>query len=333
MIKGTIHMLGVAIALAPPFLGADTVESSAPCPLSPQAQQLSQQLETLAAELSSCLADNEARALLSTQVKASARKNVVVLRDFLGAAAGQGPAKETDSFIQLRARVYDAEAAMKECRLPIPRLEIKLPVKAHLDLVNSSDTVYVAVAPLQDESEVKSITAFSKGERMTLDAAEPPKVPTFVIAPAESESADPDYPLKTSDKPGEEQDKAQVADPFVGIIWIKITDDHESWTCGDPEIYVKIYRWDPSGTIVNSVNLPGVNDEHVWYWLADPNSTYRFVTTGFSSSVQFQIWEADSGTHGGDDHVGTITVNWTTLPFGAYSSFSGGHAQLYIDKD
>ena len=295
-------------------------------------------LDSVAKELSIMLADVNARGHLATQFKEAPRKNVLVLREFIGGAmiASRDDATRSGKLLDLASIVQSSEVDMTKCGMPAGRMEIKVPVREHLANLQSSETIYVACAPLADESEVTSIVAYSNGERISLSAAEPPKIPTLVVVPAEQASAEPTYPLTFSAETAPEENPGRVVDDWVGLPWIRITNDHESWVCGDPEIYVKIRRWHlPSCHIhTSTVNLPGVNDEFVWYYLGDPNSTYKYVSlTSYIQNIRFEVWEADSGSHGADDHVGTINVTWVNLPFGGYTTRSSGDVSVQIDRD
>lgn len=336
-------MKNVAVLAVVGFLAFWPLASSQaakPAQESKQLAKLSRQIESIAADFSSYLADNENRALLSAQIKAARRKYVMVMQDFLAVAASKDLEKGGEHLFNLAIQVDQVEATMKDFGLPIPRLEVKLPVKAHRELLNESEAVYVAAVPLVDESEVKSITAYtSKGDRITLSADEPPRIPTFVITPAEEESLEPEHPLIMSDKPGKEENPERVVDDFIGIPWIRITDDHESWPCGDPEIYVKIWFWIQSNgywQVIKSIaNLKYVNDEYVWYWLGELgyNNTYRKLIGSDWKNIYYEIWEADSGAHGNDDFLGSRYVTWKDLPFGGYTKFSAGDAKIYVDRD
>jgi hypothetical protein len=300
---------------------------------SKQHARLSADLEQVASELSAALEDRESRTFIAGQVTGSPRKNVICLADCVGDALKMKE-KGDERLFGVAALIQQAEATMKECGGAGRRLEIKLPVAAHRDVVGRSDTVYVAVTPLADESEVKSITAYSKGEKISLSADEPPRVPTFVIAAAESESSEPTYPLQVSETEKDEQNKERVVDDFIGIANIWINNDHEPWYKGDPEIYVRVirFRFSPFGTITNTVDLPGVNGEQVWHDIGDPNGTYRYVDTrNYSPTIQFQVREADWPDS--DDHLGTRTVTWTGLPFGGYTTFTAGDARIRVDRD
>ncbi len=158
----------------------------------------------------------------------------------------------------------------------------------------------------------------------------------MVLISGETESTERTYPLTFSDEEGDEENPHRVVDEFVGIARIWIDNDHEGWSSGRPEIYVRIlrFRFSTFSLLNQRENLPGVNDEQVWYNIGDPNKTYRYVSTSnYAPVIQYQVWEADSGFHGSDDHVGTVTLNWTGLPFGGYTTFASGDVRLRVDKD
>lgn len=296
-----------------------------------------QHLERIASELSSFLADNEFRAFISAQFRASPKTNTIVLREAFAAAARQGLKEGDVRLFRLAVSVQEAETIMKHSPMPIPRIDLMLPVAAHRDLLQDSDTLYIAVAPLADESEVESITAYSNGDRLTLRANEPPGIPTFVVAPAETESLDPDYPLTISEEPQDEKNKDLIVDDFVGISWISISKDHEPWHKGDPEIEVRFRRWltEPGVFKDNKVELKSVNNEDKWYFLGDPNSTYLYMDDGYQPSIEIAVWELD-GTDS-DDFVGLFIPNWKSLPFGGYTEGTAlgtiKDARIFLDRD
>jgi hypothetical protein len=47
----------------------------------------------------------------------------------------------------------------------------------------------------------------------------------------------------------------------------------------------------------------------------------------------FAVWEEDSGLHGADDFLGSVTFNWTTLTFSGYTAFSNGDMEIRVDRD
>jgi hypothetical protein len=297
---------------------------------------LERDLESIAAELSVVVADGQSRALLAAEIKQVSKSNVACLRDCLGTLVKKAPAERSEQLLSLMARVQQGESSLGKCGSAVQRLDVSVPVAAHRDLLNNSEKIYVVAAPLADDSEVKQVTAYANGERLLLSADEAPKMATLVVGAAETESLDPSYPPMVTDEEATEANQGRVVDDFVGIPRIWIDDDHEPWWKGDPEIYVRVirFRFSPFGTINNRVNLPGVNDEQVWYNIGDPNGTYRFVSQdNFAPTIQFQVWEED-GPFDGDDHLGTRTVRWTNLPFGGYSSpLSSGDMRIRVDRD
>jgi hypothetical protein len=303
--------------------------------------ELTRQMESIAADFSLYLANNENRAFASTQIKAAPKKYLMAMRDFLAMAADKDREKGGELLFNLAVKVDQAEATMKDFGYPVPRVDIKLPVKAHRKLLKDARAVYVAVIPLEDETEVKSISAYDlKGKRIALSPGKPPAIPTFVIGPAEEESLEPPPPLIKADKPGKEENPERVFDDYVGLPWLLITDTSEGWTCGDPEIYVRIkfYIWNYNQWIfINAkVNLPGVNDAYVWYWLGELgyNSTYRYLSSYSDwKYIVFEFWEEDSGGHGADDFLGSRTINWKSLPYSGYTHLNFAHGDIMVDRD
>ncbi len=299
-----------------------------------QTRRLETLLEGTAQALSEHIAaDADARAVLAERLKSSPRKYVIMLRRFLDERVTLAREQGGDTLAVLAARVLEAEAAMRALGQADARLDLKLPVKAHRDRLSQTVTPYVGVVPSTDETHTKSIVAFREGKRVTLDAQVPPDVPTLIVTPAESSSTDPHYPLRIVDEPAEDEEfPGRIVDDFVGIRWIRLLDDHESWVSGDPELYVRITRCSGGSFSQVRINLPGVNDENVWYRLNDPNATYRFVNCG--SHVFFDFYEADSGAHGGDDFVGSCNVRWRDLPFSGYRPISCfADIRIWVDRD
>lgn len=296
--------------------------------------QLSQHLETIAEALSTFLATEEVLAFMSDRLNASPKRDTVALDDFIATAARQGPRSSVEGLFTLAARIQSAESMMERAAMLIPRLDLVLPMPAHRGLLETSERVYVAVDPLADEGEVESVTAFSDGERITLSAEATPEVPTFVIKIAEEESLEPSYPLPTAEQPGEEAIQGRISDDFVGIPQILITNDHEPWYKGSPEIVVRYRRFLSETGVFQDLkrDLPSVNNTNNWYFLGDPNSTYLFFDNQWAASYEVVVWEDD----GPDDNdvVGVFIVNWRNLPFGGYDGpKSNKDAQIRLDRD
>jgi hypothetical protein len=299
-------------------------------------EQLESEIDSLAAKVSEILEAPDTRIFIVNQIEA-AKLKALPLGDLATAALGQNLGEASRPLTDLVVRVRRVEVAMAAGGVPTPRIDIKLPVKQHHGKLGNSDAIYVLAAPFEDESEVKSLPAYNHGERIVLDAAEPPRIPTLVILPAESESLDPTYPLQFSDEPGEEENPRKV-DDFVGVPKIWIEDDHESWASGDPEIYLNITRIQRTGAAIDALlerfDLPGVNGEQVWYDLGDSNVTYRYVDiAGFTPYMTFSVYEDDNFAHGADDFLGSVQIEWNDLDVSSYTTFIVDDAQLKIDRD
>ena len=294
-----------------------------------QRDRLSTMLDRFAAELSAVLAEPASRAFVVERIEASKTK-IVAIGDLLSAALAQG--REGASLVQLAAQVRRIETALARAGAPVPRLDLKLPVRDHRDLLGSSETIYVLAAPLADESEVEVLTAYANREPVMLDPKQPPSIPTLVVIPGESESLEPTYPLPVSAEPGDEENPRKV-DDFVGVPRIWIADAHEGWSSGDPEIYLVTYRSQGGSGFFTETDFPGVNDIQVWYNTGDPNASYLFYDSSFNGSVSLAIYERDNFAHGADDFLGSVTITWTALSFSGYTSFGNGDMQIRVDRD
>jgi hypothetical protein len=295
--------------------------------------QLSRQLESIAETLSTSLTTREFRLFAANQLGASPKRNAIALEDFIAVAARQGPRNNVEGLFTLARRAQDAESMMRGAAMPMPRLDLELPVDTYRSMLQTSESVYVAVDPLVDEIEAESITAFSDGRRITLSADTPPDLPTIVIKPAEMESLEPTYPLPFSEQPEEEARQGRITDDFVGIPQILITNDHEPWYRGNPEIIVRYRRFLTTGVFQDlKRDLPSVNDEDKWYSLGDPNDTYLFFDGQWDAEYETVVWEDDGPDD--DDLVGVFIINWQNLPFGGYDGpRSNKDARVRLDRD
>jgi hypothetical protein len=244
MIAQTVRS-GLIIAMTMVALGAGAARAQGV----PQ-DRLAAELDRVAARLSVFLRESGVRTALLNRVEA-AKEKVISLREALRAMLAEQPGVDAERILALVTQVQRLEATLERAGAPVARLDLKLPVPAHHGRLAGADTVYVVAAPLADESEVQTLIGFSGGERVTLDPAEPPTVPTLVVVPGESASLEPTYPLLTTPEPGDEENPRRV-DDFVGVAQIRITDDHESWTSGNPEIYVQIVRTQTGSGIITS---------------------------------------------------------------------------------
>lgn len=294
------------------------------------AKQRALSLHLVLSELGQAKAEQQGRSTSAEQDAQQANNSSEVRSSKV--AQEQGEDQRMPAILETVRKI---ESVMMELGVATPRLDLKLPVAAHAKAIGEAAEVYVAVAPLEDEDQVRTVTAFAGGKQIALDAKTPPEVPTLVLVGAEPQSDDPGYPLPQAKEPGQEENPREV-DDYVGLPWMFLFDDHESWPCGDPEIYVRIkrFRFSTFSILDDKINLPGVNGERVWHNLGDPNSTYRFVSTSdYAPVVRIEVWEEDNGFHGGDDFLGAINITWTQLAFGGYQYFTAGDARFGIDRD
>ena len=167
----------------------------------------------------------------------------------------------------------------------IPNLEFSLPM--HYSKWDGQGRLLVTFAPLRDESEVTELIAFdASGKKVILSAVEVPDDPTLVLA------IDEDVEYRNVDVVS----LAKVADCGEGfhleITSFILSNDHEPWYKGDPEIYVKVQR-NGSGSW-RRTDLPEVNEEEHWYYMG--RTIYDWATpVDFPDSwVYIEVWEDDS---------------------------------------
>ncbi len=318
--------VAMAIVLTTSLAGSATVWAQGAGPAG-----LSARLDGLAAQLSQYLSDQAARTAVLGRVRAT-KEGVVPMRDALGAALAQKSGRDAAAVHQLLAAVQRLEAELARAGAPVPRLDLKLPVPSHGEQLGTASTINVIAAPLADESEVQTVTAFVGAKRFVLDPAKPLPEPTLVIVPAESQLLEPSYPLSTSTDSTEEEHPRRV-DDFVGVVKILIRDDHENAVSGKPEIYVQIFRSQGSSGTITSHDLKSVNDENVWYHLGDPNSTYEYYDLSVDPLTTIAVWEEDNFAHGADDFLGSVTFDWTALTYSGYTTFRNGDMEIQVDRD
>ena len=298
-------------------------------------ERVSGDLDVVARELSIMLAQDANRNFFAKTIT-NAKKRTVGLGQSLGALRVNDPNNIGRKVDSITMTVRKIESTMAELGLDTPRIDVKLPVKAHVKLLKDADKIYVAIAPLKDEKDVDKVIAYSNGKRLELDKDKSPTVPTIVIIGTEPQSSDPGYPIPIVKEPGKEKRERRV-DDYIGIPYIYLYNHHEhEWFCGDPEIYVRIkrFRFSTFSVINQRVNLPGVDGEKVWYNLGDRNSTYKYVNTSdYAPVIRFEFWEEDSGFHGSDDHLGSINIWWTNLPFWGYTEYVAGSVKFRVDRD
>ena len=310
-------------------------------------ERMTKDLNAIAMDLSTALADPKVRSGLAEAIKGSTnREQRLVLSHYL-ASHGEAAAEPRAALRRAARQTATFSSMLAQHGKGDYFIDAYFPVDAHREALARAERIFVLPAPIGDEMEQKSLAGYANGQRQNLNGDKAPDVPTLVIGIAEPSTLDPPYPVRAfkevSDDeiaPNPELPANKPEDDQVGLPYVRILDDNEPWYKGDPEIYVKItrVRFAPFGVVVNNVNLPGVNDTGVWYSLGDPefgggNSTYRFVSVNnYAPVIQYEFWEAD-GPFDDDDHLGTRVVTWTALSGSGYTFFNAGDAELRADRD
>ena len=312
--KAVAQVLRIALAVAIAHFGVASAQELNQELKTAEREQLIAGMEGTARALSIAMGDASKRGALIRRFAATPRRRLVALSD-----------------------VAAESAAMANLgRVGLGRFVLRLPSQDKLTAMSATlgaRDVYVAVDPLRDEADVRTITAFSGGRRTELDARLEPIDPVFVIGLAESETLDPAYPLPTTTTPEDETGPLSQVNDFVGIHQMLITNDHEPWYKFAPEIVVKVRRTNILGGIQNLFQpLPSVDKTNRWYSLGDPNSTYISFDSLWHSNYELVVWEQDL-PNDADDLVGHFIVNWRALPYGGYTERSKGDVRIRLDRD
>jgi len=61
--------------------------------------------------------------------------------------------------------------------------------------------------------------------------------------------------------------------------------------------------------------------------------TQRLNASDFCNVGVYEFWEEDSGGHGGDDFLGSKTINWKGLPYSGYVHLNFAHGGIMVDRD
>ncbi|MDD5231480.1 MAG: DUF3103 family protein [Candidatus Marinimicrobia bacterium] len=199
----------------------------------------------------------------------------------------------------------------------VPLLQVALPV--NFENWDGESTILVAYTPLTiDDMEWKEIYAYDADlKEYILDANTEPDFPVMVAGINErNKFVLNSYIAKTSDIMTEY--RTEIMDK------IKILDDHEPWTSGDPEIYIVSAGTREQQGMYNRVNLTHVNDENHWYYTDvnlfewntitwgnytgygvleyDPNG-YNYEVTVLEENLKVKIKEKSDGN---DDYLGCV---------------------------
>lgn len=321
-----------------------------------QKQELNRDLDIIAQQLAQVLSDKPFREWLSTEIKAARnREHILDLDNTLKRAIEHSDLKNlNESLKKLIEITAGTILKMKKLHITFASIDLYLPVKSHGEQWQGEEQLYVSFLPVDDETEIHSLTAYSvkDGKKVDLDPNNPPNIPTLVVAPEEHETHEPTVPavivptcleddgsepgLPRPIPKGDSDDK----NSYIGIPYIWLNNTHEPWPSGDPEIYVLVGRcakW-LLQPLEDKIWLNGVNDKNKWYWLGDDpseplyfyfDSTYNDLTYfhfmesdgGISIKVKAQITclstaELDFTVFGGDDDLGKRFVDRDEISFG-----------------
>jgi hypothetical protein len=171
-----------------------------------------------------------------------------------------------------------------------------------------------------DEQDVAEIIAYSvkSGKRMVLDREIPPETPVLVIAPEEHEThvAEPPPPptdegaVKGPKPAGKAAPEAGSSNSYFGVRYLRIDNDQEPWTRGDPEIYAYYIQKGPTSCQVTYKNLYWVNKERSWYYVW--SYLARYFDDRYSNSSYIRVYERDGGTFRWYD----VTIGGQTCLYG-----------------
>lgn len=325
--------------------------------------------DNAASQLAQLLAsDPEMRNFLYQQTQASIeRERKLDLANTL-TRASQSPtlSQSTTSLNNISQIISAAQDKMRSINFSDSDIgvDIYFPVKEHREKWKGESDMLVAITPPDiDDSEYAAITAYSvlTGEKLNLDPVTPPDTPTLVIGikerlPADLSTIQP-VPLTEVNN---DNFAIQVTRQYLGIPQLRILNDHEPWTRGDPEIYVLIGQSERTSPQVNRINMDmsyyDINEENRWYCLGDDQNAllYFYFDENYSDASYVHVMEHDGGsvftlnasvTYGGstiglswlindgDDSLGSRSVNKNDFPLSGYTTRSTGDAEFRIDID
>ena len=297
-------------------------------------EQANAELDKMAKDLAASLSHPGFRGHLKSEIaKSKNRENILEFEKFLGKAKGR---KEMPpGLAKMKDDVGKANGRIKALKIwDLEGFDLYFPVKEHLRKWKGKDDLYVAYSPYTDESAVSEIYAYSvkTGEKFSLDPKNPPTEPVLIIAPEEHENHDiMEMPELEEPLPPDERaidgdfSPKKIETEFEGnsrlkFKFIKIYDDHEPWTRGDPEIYMFYADARYNNQHGGTVWLNWVNKENQWY------SLYSYVNSYFDAACTNEgvvvVMERDGGSY--------VYVVRTILESGTIVSFKKKTGDDYV---
>jgi hypothetical protein len=282
--------LPLSLLLALP--GGVRAQDEAAIQAAEEIEAINAELDSLAREIAGLLSHPGFRGQLRGQINGSQHKeHIIELEGFLAAAASRpnmppGLAKASENAKGLADRLGRPEG--------LPNgLDIYFPVQDHRDKWRGNEDLLVAYSPAGEE--VGPVVAYSvrSGERMVLSAESPPETPVLVVVQEEHASHEQDevaeedgVPVIVDAPPGE-----GLLPDYLSASYIKIYNDREPWTRGDPEVYLLIGHTCGGQARSYYRDLARVNSENRWYWTQDLNAMP--FSGSCSNETYFAIWERD----------------------------------------
>jgi len=316
---------------------------------------INQELEAVAWEITKLLEHPGFRGQLRGEINgAKTSESIIVLDKFLAKASKQKNAPPgldkargaTDKALQ---RIKNSSA------WDIEGIDLYFPVQDHKVKWKGKDDLLVAYSPVNDEADIKNIVAFSvrKQQKVILDPKAPPATPVLIVAAEEHEShempvmprdADPSEPAPPEEDPEDEGEdlgspgEHGEGNSVIRVKYIKITNDHEPWTSGSPEIYTYTYHVEMDNSCNSDYEwLSDLNKENKWYTYTSYFGMGIFETRFYPhihrDLIAFRVMERDGGSYRsmsyplypgsachwkkktGDDHVGTSVIHKSAVPW------------------
>jgi len=278
-----------------------------PQQLPPQAVEVHRQFDMAAQQLARILANPAFRMFLYQEIQASPNKeNIVDFNNFTQKAHSRPDLGLPPGVLNILSQAL-AGATQKlgeiQTRKELVAVDLYFPVAEHRKMWRGEEQLLVAFAPLGDEKTFTSITAYTAkdAQRVTLDPAKPPTIPTLVIAAREKASLQrPAGAPITAPQPGPGPAGPPIQprgiSSYIGIPFVKLLNVSaiEPWVYGAPEVYILIGQYSKTyGKIQRRIALDAVDNQGKWYWLGDPGTLYLPFDSTYYDATYFAFWEDD----------------------------------------
>jgi hypothetical protein len=246
--------------------------------------------------------------LLWNEVQASRDKEKILnLQEMLTKAQSYSDLKLSHQALGAQSHVVGViEEKMRAAQFPeeLVGVDLYFPEENHRRQWRGDEDLLVAFAPMQDDSEMTSIIAYSvkTAKQLLLDPNEAPSIPTLVIAAKERPLLQPGLPLESPLSPSPQEDLESSSEGNMWIRCLTMFDDHEPWVRGKPEIYVLVgqsYMTTPQEhRIWLNSGSHDVNKEGKRYCFGDTSSNplYFYFNDDYSDATYFHFMESDGGS-------------------------------------